>query len=95
MTPPIEERRSRVLSQTDIDAIVEAMHDGIDPEQHAEHHRLFKQWLQQQEDKRKRREQIKTQVGGWAVVATLGGIGTFVWHAVQAMIAEIAQRGGH
>ena len=92
MTPPNpEERRKGLLSQVDIDNIVAAMQAGIDPDQHAEHHRLFKQWLQQQEDKRKRREAIKTQVGGWLVIAFLSACGVAAWSWFTSTVAAITK----
>ena len=38
---------------------------------------------EEQKRKEERWDKIKTQVGGWAIVSALGGIGTAVWHAAQ------------
>lgn len=89
------ERRQRVLTQADLDDIVTALSSGLNQEQHAEHHRLFKSWLQQQEDKRKRREQIKAQVGGYAILTALGLIGTVTWFAFTSFIDTLLHRGGN
>jgi uncharacterized membrane protein len=86
----VEERRSRILTDADIQAIAEALRqhhaDGITEEEHAEHHRCFKRWLDAQEKKQARLEAIKTQVGGWGIVIALGWIGHAVWSAFTTAV---------
>ena len=91
MTSATEERRQALLTQIDIDNIIKAMHAGIDPEQHADHHRLFRQWLEQQEEKRKRSEAIKTQVGGWLVIAFLTACGVAAWSWFTSTVQAITK----
>lgn len=90
-----EERRSRVLTDADIEAIRESMCGGVDGSMHVEHHRLFSEWLKREEVKRERREKIIQQVTGWGFVAALGSIGTFFFHLLEKYIQDIASRGGH
>lgn len=55
----------------------------VPEELHREHHDFIKTWIEKQKRKEERWDKIKTQVGGWAIVSALGGIGTAVWHAAQ------------
>ena len=91
MPPDNPERRKSILSQTDIDNIIAAFNDGFDAKEHVDHHRLFRQWLEQQEEKRKRREQIKTQVGGWLVIAFLSGCGVAAWSWFTSTVQAITK----
>lgn len=77
------ERRKRVLSDEDIDALSAAIHGGITPEEHAEHHHAIRTWIDRENRKAERAEKIKTQVGGWFIVTLLGGIGTLGYHALK------------
>ncbi len=56
---------------------------GIPPEVHVEHHAFMSEWVAEMKTKRERREKIRTQVEGWAVVTALGAIGTGAYHALQ------------
>lgn len=63
-------------------AVAQAMREELAkltvPEQiHAEHHAYISEMVEAAKRKRERVEKIKTQVGGWAVVAILGSIGKF------------------
>jgi len=63
-------------------AIREEMAKLTVPEEiHREHHAFVAEWLEQQRRKRERAEKIKTQVGGWAIVTLLGGIGKLGYDA--------------
>mgnify|MGYP000899650233 CR=1 FL=1 len=54
---------------------------AIADETHREHHSFIKQWIEKEQRKAERWDKIKTQVGGWAIVTFLGGIGTAAYHA--------------
>lgn len=86
----VEERRSRILTDADIHAIAEALRqhhaDGITEEEHNEHHRCFKRWLDAQDKKQARWEAIKTQAGGWLIVVILGWVGVAVWEAFKTAV---------
>lgn len=77
------ERRKRVLSDTDIDALAQAIHGGMNAEEHAEHHHAVRTWIDRENRKAERAEKIKTQIEGWFIVSLLGGIGTSGYHALQ------------
>jgi len=49
---------------------------GVPDEEHREHHAFMHEWIAEIKAKRERREKIKTQVAGWAIVTALGSIGT-------------------
>lgn len=66
------------------DAVARAMREELAkltvPEQmHAEHHAYIAEMVEAAKRKRERAEKIKTQVGGWAIVTILGGIGKFAY----------------
>lgn len=82
MTETIE-RRKRVLSDADIEALSAAIHGSMTPEEHIEHHLAIRTWIDRENRKAERAEKIKTQVGGWFIVTLLGGIGTSGYHALK------------
>lgn len=55
----------------------------VPEEMHAEHHEFIRDWIEERKRSREWRDKIKAQVGGWAIVTALGGIGTGAWHTVQ------------
>ena len=68
------------------DAVARSMREELAkltvPEEiHRVHHAFVAEWLEQQRRKRERAEKIKTQVGGWAIVTLLGGIGKLGYDA--------------
>ena len=48
----IERRKNRILTDADVEAIAEALRlhhaEGLSPDEHTEHHRCFKRWLDAQ-----------------------------------------------
>lgn len=48
---------------------------------HKEHHAYIAEMVEAAKRKRERAEKIKTQVGGWAIVTLLGGIGKLGYDA--------------
>lgn len=89
-----EERRKRVLTDEDINAIKDSIYAGL-PIKHTRHHELFEQWLDREAKKREAREKIISQITGWGLIAVLGSIGTFAFHLVEKYIQDVAARGGH
>ena len=81
--PDDQERRDYTGLATAIgSAIREEMAKLTVPEEiHKEHHAFVAEWLEQQRRKQERAEKIKAQVGGWAVITALGGIGKFAYDA--------------
>ena len=80
-----EDRRKRSREDL-VHAVVcaireEASFGGVDAEIHREQHAFIAEWIEEIKRKRERREKIKTQVAGWAVVSALGSIGTGAYHA--------------
>lgn len=59
----------------------ESLIGGIPPSEHAEQHAFLHEWIEEIKRKRERREKIKTQVTGWAIVTLLGSIGTGAYNA--------------
>lgn len=63
-------------------AIREETHsNGVPADVHIEQHAFIAEWIAEVKIKRERREKIKTQVAGWAIVTFLGSIGTGAYHA--------------
>jgi hypothetical protein len=81
MTPIIENRRKRMLTDADIDALREALHGDIDPAEHGRHHEAIRAWIERENRKAERAEKIKTQIMGWTFISILAALGT---GAVQA-----------
>lgn len=75
----MNERRARTLTDGDIDALSCAVHGGVPIEEHIAHHAAIKTWIERENRKAERAEKVKAQVGGWAIIATLGLIGKGVW----------------
>lgn len=59
----------------------EAMIAGIPADEHREQHAFLHEWIEEIKRKRERREKIRTQVTGWAIVTGLGAIGTGAYNA--------------
>lgn len=53
----------------------------VPEELHREHHEFIRTWIAKQQRKDERWDKIKTQVGGWAIIAFLGGIGKAMYDA--------------
>jgi hypothetical protein len=81
-----EERRTRTLTDEDIAALTAAMHGGMTPDEHADHHQTFRTWIERENRKAEFREKIKAQVGGWGVVAALSGIGYAAWEGFKGIV---------
>lgn len=75
------ERRQRTLTDEDIEALSNAIHGGVTPEEHIAHHAAIKTMIDRENRKAERAEKIKTQVGGWVIITALGLIGKGVWTA--------------
>lgn len=73
---------NRVLTDGDIDAICQRLTEfsGLTPEAHRDHHNAFAAYIEMQHRKAEFRDKIQQQVGGWAVIAFLSGIGYAAWH---------------
>lgn len=68
------------------DAVARAMREElakltVPEEMHKEHHAYIAEMVEAAKRKRERAEKIKAQVGGWAVITALGGIGKFAYDA--------------
>ena len=53
----------------------------VPEELHREHHDFIKTWIERQKRKDERWDKIKTQVGGWGIIAFLSGVGKGVYEA--------------
>lgn len=63
-------------------AVREEVASQIMPEDiHREHHALIAEMIAEMKRKRERHEKIKAQVGGWAIITALSGIGTAAYQA--------------
>jgi hypothetical protein len=56
---------------------------GLELEEHREHHEFVRELVEEMRARKRLRQKLIEQVGGWAVITVLGAVGTFVWHAVQ------------
>lgn len=79
----MSERRARTLTDDDITALSCAVHGGVPVEEHIAHHVAIKTMIDRENRKAERAEKWKTQVGGWAIITTLGLIGKGAWTAWQ------------
>jgi hypothetical protein len=82
-----EERRKQAREDL-VKAVVCAIREesavgGVSPEDHRAHHEFMREWIEEQRVKKERREKIKTQVFGWAIVSALGSVGTAVYHGAM------------
>lgn len=87
------EGHERRTDDLQVEAIVCAIKEELSAftvphEIHQEHHEFIRQWIEKQKRREERFEKIKTQVGGWAVIAFLGGIGTAAYHLFQMAVRE-------
>lgn len=79
MSQSNSERRQRLLTDADIEALSVAVHGGVSPEEHIAHHAAIKTMIDRENRKAERAERLKTQVGGWAIITMLGLIGKATW----------------
>lgn len=56
---------------------------SVDREVHADHHQYIQVLLGREERQRVRREKIRQQVTGWAVITFLSGIGLAVYRGLM------------
>lgn len=82
----MEERRCRVLTDEDISALTSALHGGMTPDEHADHHQTFQRWIERENRKAEFREKIKAQVGGWGVITALTAIGYAAWEGFKGIV---------
>ena len=54
---------------------------NIPADEHREHHAFMHEWIEEIKRKRERREKLKTQLAGWAIIAALTSIGTGAYNA--------------
>jgi hypothetical protein len=74
--------RNDDLVQAVIVAVRAEVASQIMPEDiHREHHQLIGEMIAEMKRKRERHEKIKAQVGGWAIITALSGIGTGAYQA--------------
>ena len=89
----IERRKNRILTDADVEAIAEALRlhhaEGLSEDEHTEHHRCFKRWLDAQEKKQARWEAMKTQVGGWAQMGMKPSTPFNEWVALMKSVRSI------
>ena len=78
----MERRNNSELAAEIVEALRSEYH-GIPAEQHMEDHEFVREWITKQRLRNERAEKIKTQVGGWAIISFLGGIGSAAYHAFQ------------
>lgn len=80
------ERRTRTLTDDDIAALSLAIHGATPPDEHAEHHRMFRLWIERENRKAEFREKVKAQVGGWTIITMLSGVGYAAWEGFRATL---------
>jgi len=80
-----EERRANLLTDQDLHAVAEiiARTRPIADEIHMEHHQFISEWIVRSRRRAEMFDKIRTQVGGWGVIAVLSGIGYAVWEWVR------------
>lgn len=90
MADPQDERRSRSLTDLDIDAICHRLTEfsGLTPEQHREHHNAFAEYIEAQQRKARRWEKIEEQVGGWFILGALTAVGAASWHGFLWIVGK-------
>lgn len=79
----MNERRTRTLTDADIDALTCAIHGGVTPEEHIAHHAAIRTMINRENRKAERAEKLKVQIAGWGIVTILGSIGTGAYHGLQ------------
>jgi len=81
-----EERRSRVLTDQDLAALVEAISctRPVPDNLHLEHHQFIGEWIGRARRRAETMETIRAQVGGWGIIVALSGIGYAVWEWVRS-----------
>lgn len=74
-----------------VTAIVIAMRaeNGVADELHAKHHAYIDMLIDRDTRKKERWDTIKTQVGGWGVIAFLGAVGTGAWMVFKVVLMSI------
>lgn len=80
------ERRHRVLTDADVQALATALHGPTTAEEHAEHHMMFRLWIERENRKAEFREKVKAQVGGWTIITVLSGIGYAAFEGFRAIV---------
>lgn len=83
---PQNERRARVLTESDIETIKSIFGESLNLSVHANHHDLIDRWLKKEQRKAENWEKIKTQIGGWLIIGLLSWIGVAVWEAVKTAV---------
>lgn len=88
MAPPAEhpERRARTLTDEDVQALSAVLHGNFTADEHAEHHRMFRIWIDRENRKAEFREKLKAQVGGWSIITLLSVVGYAVWEGFLATL---------
>ena len=81
-----EERRARILTDADIEALTRTLHGSLSRDEHAEHHQTFKTWIERENRRAETREKIRAQVGGWGIVTVLSAIGYAAFEGAKALL---------
>lgn len=58
----------------------------MSPEEHREHHEFVRELVEEMLARKRLRQKLIEQVGGWAVISILGALGTAAWRVVQTWI---------
>lgn len=56
---------------------------GMSSEEHREHHEFVRELVEDMRSRKRMRQKIMEQAGGWAVISLLGALGTWVWRVAQ------------
>jgi hypothetical protein len=80
-----EDRRSPERNADLVKAVVVAVRaevaaQGMPEDMHREQHAFLTELIDEFKRKRERHEKIKEQVGGWAIITALSGLGTAAYH---------------
>ena len=70
------------------EAVSEVLNErhGIDSKTHAKHHEYIDELISDYNDRKKRRDRIKTQIIGWAIISIAGSIAYTIGYAAIELI---------
>lgn len=63
-----------------------AARSPVDKEAHIKHHKFLDIFIEEYENNKNLKQQVKRQVIGWGVISILSGIGYAVYHYIEHFI---------
>jgi hypothetical protein len=79
------------LTAEDVARVVAEVMDArarIDAATHAKHQEFIAEWIEEERERRRRREAIRQQVIGWGIITVLGGVGYAAYHGFVFLVAK-------